>query len=213
LATTLIGGSQEQPWVSRGAKDREAARFSRSVAVSALAIAAFELGIIGYFGSLPREVPVILAEQRDGSYMPYAESSTPDEAGKVKLIADWFGDFRVGCNDPSSICARQTSALISNTPGDDIAKTVKAYNASIAASGARVSPTIRYIRGSGTEYEVAWDETVTDRAGDATQHAMRAYVTIAFAQQSVQLHTDGLLNPYGLWIKGPLRIIEMGAKK
>ena len=57
------------------------------------------------------------------------------------------------------------------------------------------------------------DAEVTDRTGQSTQHAMRAYLTIDYASRLVLLHGDPLTNPYGMFITPPLRTIEIGGKK
>jgi type IV secretory pathway TrbF-like protein len=211
MAAILIGGNANQEWVNRGARERAFTRFAASGFFALLVVVIFETAALVYVGSLPREKAVIVAEQRDGSYAPYAADVTPDQAGKVKLIADWFASYRLASTDPTSFAARQTAALI--VAGGDVAKQVHDYNQSVVDTGSRVAPVVRSVEGSGFEYQIDWDETiVVPGASTRTQHAMRAYVTIAFQDALVNLHNDPLTNPYGLYVKS-LRVVEVSAAK
>ena len=208
---SIIGGKQNQPWVSRGALDRENAKTAWIVAGVFGSLLSLSVAGNVYGLTVPHEVPVIIAQQRDGSYAPYAQNLTPDVAGAQKLLADWFGAFRLGDNDPKSFPARQTAALVPDGEGapDGAAQAVKAYNQQVSDSGAKVSPTIRNVTCPDKECVVDWDETVTLPAGETTQHAMRAWVTIAYDQRRQLLHNDPLTNPYGLYIATPPRIVEV----
>lgn len=206
---TLIGGQRDQPWINRGAKDRAFASFSGTVAVIALVIVVFLLGILGYVASLPREVPVIVAEQRDGSYAPYANATAPDDAAKRKALADWIGAWRLGCNDPTLLCAREVSQLVLNEPNSPVAAQVRDYNQSVADGRLAVNPIVRSVTGSGTDFAVDWDEHVTQaRSTMHVERAMRAYLSVAYNQNLVALHADPLLNPYGMYVR-ELRVVEI----
>jgi type IV secretory pathway TrbF-like protein len=205
----MIGGNRDQPWIARGAKDRAFASFAGTIAVIALVIIIFMLGILGYVASLPREVPVIVAEQRDGSYAPYASAIAPDAGARRKRLADWVGAWRLGCNDPTKLCAREVSQLVLNDPNSSVAALVRAYNQSIADGRFAVNPIVRSVSGSGTDYAVDWDEHVMqERSTLHLDRAMRAYITIGFSANLVALHGDALLNPYGMYVRD-LRVIEI----
>ena len=207
---SIIGGKQNQPWVSRGALDRNSAKIAWGVAFVFGALAAVLIGALAYVASLPREVPVIIAQQRDGSYAPYAQNLTPDAAGEKLLVANWFGAFRLGDRNVKSYAARQTAALVPAGDGapDEAAQVVRSYNEQIAESGAKVVPTIRDVSCVNRECQVDWDEAVTLPKGETTQHAMRAWVSIAYDQARQSLHNDPLTNPYGLYLT-KIRIVEV----
>lgn len=206
---TLIGGKRDQPWINRGAKDRAFASFSGTIAVIALAIVLYLLGILGYVASLPREVPVIVAEQRDGSYASYANAIAPDAGAKKKALADWIGAWRLGCNDPALLCAREVGQMVLNDSNTTVAVQVRDYNQSVADGRLMVNPVVRSVNGSGTDFQVDWDERITQpRSTLHVERAMRAYITVAFSQNLVALHADELLNPYGMYVRD-LRVIEI----
>ena len=206
---TLIGGNRDQPWINRGAKDRAFASFSGTIAVIALAIVVFLLGILGYVASLPREVPVIVAEQRDGSYAPYANVITPDGGAKRKALADWIGAWRLGCNDPTQLCAREVSQMVLNDPNTTVAVQVRDYNQSVVDSRLTVNPIVRSVRESGLDFVVDWDEHVTQQRSTLhVERAMRAFVAVAYSQNLIALHADPLLNPYGMYVRD-LRVVEI----
>jgi type IV secretory pathway TrbF-like protein len=205
----MIGGNRDQQWINRGAKDRAFAAFSGTIAVIALAIVIFVLGILGYVASLPREVPVIIAEHRDGSYAPYATAIAPDDGAKKKALADWIGAWRLGCNDPTLLCAREVSQMILSDPTTTVATQVRDYNQSVADGRLDVNPVVRSVSGAGTDFVVDWDERVTQaRSTLNVERAMRAYITIGLSQRLVALHADPLLNPYGMYVRD-LRVVEI----
>jgi type IV secretory pathway TrbF-like protein len=206
---TLIGGNRDQPWINRGAKDRAFASFSGTIAVIALAIVVFLLGILGCVASLPREVPVIVAEQRDGSYAPYANAIAPDAGAKRKALADWVGAWRLGCNNSTLLCAREVSQMVISDASSTVAAQVREYNQSVADGRLVVNPIVRSVSGSGTDFVVDWDEHVTQqRSTMHVERAMRAFVTVAYSQNLVALHVDPLLNPYGMYVRD-LRVVEI----
>lgn len=208
MASLLITGKGDQKWVNRSAREREFSRTAGAFAFASLALNIILVAAIIYVAALPREKAVVIAQQRDGSYAPYSEAGTPDEAGKKKLLADWVADWRVGLTDPTSLAARQTAALVSNRPGSDVATQVRDYNQQVADGSLTVVPTVRSVTCSGADCEMDWDETVTSGT-KVSQHAMRAYATIGFDDANLNLHDDPLTNPYGMYLQ-KLRVVEIG---
>jgi len=201
----LLGGQRNQDWINRGARERAFTRFAAAGFFALLGVVVFETAALVYVGSLPREKAVVVAQQRDGSYQPYAENVTPNQAGIMMLLGNWVAAWRLGSNDARSLPARQVAALIPG-PGD-VLDQVKAYNQSIADGGFRVAPIVRPPTCSAFECEVDWDETVSS-ADRRFAHSMRAYVTVGFDDPHVALHNDPLTNPFGMYIK-TLRVAEI----
>jgi type IV secretory pathway TrbF-like protein len=99
--------------------------------------------------------------------------------------------------------------MVLSEPNSSVAAQIQAYNQSVAEARLTVNPVVRYVSGGATDYQVDWDEEVDQpRAALRTQHAMRAYVTVAFDQNLVALHADPLLNPYGMYVRD-LRVVEI----
>jgi hypothetical protein len=203
----LIGGKKTQDWVNRGARDRAFARFTGTGFFALLIALIFSVAGNVYLGSLPREKGIPFAEHRDGSYAPY-ETQGPDVLGEQHLLADWVAGWRLGSNDPQSLQARQVAALLLPSGSDDVVRQVQAYNQQLADRHLTVAPSVRYVNCSSYECKMDWDETVTEGLM-RSQHAMRAYVTIAFDDSHVNLHNDPLMNPYGMYIRN-LRVVEVG---
>jgi hypothetical protein len=209
MASLLIGGSKDQEWINRGARDRAEARYAKTISFALLVALIFALVGDFYLGSLPRERAVPIVEQRDGSWMPYS-TQAPDILGEQHLLADWVAGWRLGSSDPQSLQARQVAALLLPPSGgsNDVVTEVQSYNQQLADRHLTVAPTVRYVNCSGYDCEMDWDETVTDGLR-SSQHAMRAYVTIAFDDAHVNLHNDPLMNPYGMVLR-TLRVVEVG---
>ncbi len=208
MSSLLLGGNRNQEWINRGATERAAARFSRGGFFASMTLNLILVVAIAYVASLPREKAVVIAEQRDGSYAPYGVQAQ-DERGEQRLLADWFADWRLGSTDPNSMQAQQTAALI--LPSSDVARQVQAYNQDVASRDLSVAPNVRSVVCAGFDCVVDWDETVTDGV-TKTPHALRGYVTIAFADAKVALHNDGLLNPFGMYVPS-LRVVEVGVNR
>ena len=210
--TTDITGGRNQPWISRDGLQRAFTRHAATVAASSLGLSFFLAGSLAYVGSLPREVPVYLVERVDGSIVPYQNMVTADDAVRKHLIVSFLSAWRLGCNDPATMCARQTSALVSSATGDPVAKVVREYNQSVADQKVRVTPSISSVTGSGSDWVADWTETATNSSGGHVERVMRAIVTLESAPGYVSMRDASLMNPFGIYLKD-LRVIESGEAK
>lgn len=169
------------------------------------------LAVAAYLGSLPKQTPQVIVQHDNGAYTAFTPNATPNDAGNIMLLSHWFGAFRVGCNDPRGMCARQVAALIPGT--GDVKQQVTDYNQQIADARATVSPdvlSVHNVQGTPFEYEIDENETVTTDATHFTR-SLVTYVTIAFDDQRANLH-DPLMNPFGLYIQS-MRVAQIGGRK
>jgi hypothetical protein len=208
-----LGGRTDQEFVARGAIDRRTARHAFTLSSGLLALCFLAVvGLIG-IGMQSHEKPVILKQLADGSYMPYTENVTPDEASKTFMLTTWFACFRTA-GDPKSVCGTTTAALLDARSAQGVVTQVQTYNQQVADEGATVTPHIDAVLKVPTaadEYQVRWDETV--KVGVHTEvRSMLATVTVAFADSNVNMHRDVLTNPFGMYIQD-LTVIDAGVKK
>ena len=99
--------------------------------------------------------------------------------------------------------------MVVKDPNTTVAVQVRDYNQSVADGRLMVNPVVRSVNGSGKDFQVDWDERITQpRSTMHVERAMRAYITVAFSQDLVALHADALLNPYGMYVRD-LRVIEI----
>jgi hypothetical protein len=213
MSATTIAGSTPPAYIDRAAQAYEDKTAWRNVAQVTSITTILAVMASFYFAHLPREVPVLVPVTADGAYMTPIRTTTPDEAGKEKMLHDWIGDCRVG-GDPQSLPMRQCRQLIPSTPqGTAVAQVVAEHNQLVASQGMRVSVTIRSFTPSAAGYEIGWDESLTAAgSGVTTTHAMIAFVSIGFAQQNGLLHGDPWMNPFGMYVTS-LRIIDEGDTK
>jgi hypothetical protein len=155
-------------------------------------------------------MPVPVAQNQDGSYSLYAIPTNGNDAGNRYLLTTWLTSWQSGCNDPNTMCAKQTAALVDGDHFPEVAKTVHDFNQKVADDGQKVSPKLTFVRGSGTEYSIEWDETV-DTGGTHAVHQMRASISVAFEPAKALLETDPVTNPFGLVVRD-LRVSEAGVK-
>jgi type IV secretory pathway TrbF-like protein len=207
--TTDIAGRRGQRTISRDALQRWVTWLAIGIAGIATSGWIFTTGALAYVASLPRDVPYILRDN-NGVLDPIERAITPDDADTTKLLEDWFGAWRQGCNDPLSLCFQQTQALVPSTAGDPIAKIVHDYNQSVADGHWRVTPSNMRITGSGTAWTVDWNERAENDSGAHVERVMRAIVTTGQGPEYVSLRS-ALVNPWGVGLKD-LRIIESGSK-
>jgi len=208
--STLIGGNRAQAYVARGGLDRQVRHLAQwSAILSAIATIVAVGGMIWY-AHLPRLMPVPVEQNQDGSYSMYSIPTNGNDAGNRYLLTTWITSWQSGCNDPKTMCAKQTAALVDALNFPEVAKTAHIFNQQVADLGQKVSPKITFVRGSGTEYGIEWDETI-DTGGIRVVHQMRASISVAFEQAKALLETDPVTNPFGLVIRD-LRISEAGVK-
>jgi type IV secretory pathway TrbF-like protein len=208
--STLIGGNRAQAYVARGAWDRQLAFLALCAAIIMGLVTAAAVGGLIWYAHLPRLVPVPVAQNQDGSYSMYAIPTNGNDAGNRYLLTTWLTSWQSGCNDPKTMCAKQTAALVDALNFPEVAKAVHNFNQQVADNGQKASPKITFVRGSGTEYGIEWDETI-DTGGIRAVHQMRASISVAFEQAKALLETDPVTNPFGLVVRD-LRISETGAK-
>jgi len=207
-----ISGRTNQRWVSRDALQRFVTRYAIEVSAVCLGLLFFSLGVNGYLAYRPYEIPYVLHEGTNGDIEPAVQTVVADDAAKRFLVTTWIGAWRLGCNDPRSLCAQQTSALVSGANGDPVRAQVKAYNQSILDNGWTVTPAITSIDAGSLpdQYLVRWVERAANKTGTSVTHIMSAYVTLAESPSSISLHS-AIVNPFGEYIRD-LRVVEETTK-
>jgi type IV secretory pathway TrbF-like protein len=208
--STLIGGNRAQAYVNRGALDRQVRHLAQWSAILSALAAIVAIGGLIWYAHLPRLMPVPVAQNQDGSYSLYAIPTNGNDAGNRYLLTTWLTSWQSGCNDPNTMCAKQTAALVDGDHFPEVAKTVHDFNQKVADDGQKVSPKLTFVRGSGTEYSIEWDESI-DTGGSHAVHQMRASISVAFELAKALLETDPVTNPFGLVIRD-LRVSETGVK-
>jgi type IV secretory pathway TrbF-like protein len=200
------GGGPAQPWLQRYAELRQDRNLWRYVAFGLLTVALLTAGWAIYESRAPKYVLAPFKESRNGQYMPMEEHSVPDEPGKKYLLGQWMAAWRIGCQDDNVQCKQQVTALVLNTTGNVLLTQVQEYVHSVAGKKVTVTMHPYPVQGSGFDYIVDWDESV----GGRPPVPMRAYVTIAFGDRFVEFQNSSWMNPYGMFISQPIRIVQAG---
>jgi type IV secretory pathway TrbF-like protein len=200
-----------QGYISREGLQRSVTRYSLGIAGIALGGWMFTTGIAAWLAAQPRDVPYILMDT-NGHLEPLVRATTPTQDDTKKLLVDWVGAWRAGCNDPTSMCAKETAQPLSSDPKDMVVAQVRAYNQSVADNHEKVSPDVTSFRAlSDNQYEVRWTETATTDAQASSVRIMRAIITTGQSAALISLH-GALINPWGIAITD-LRIVQQGASK
>lgn len=212
MVTVLKGDGENQPWAAIGKIQRAWGQFGAKVTLlSQVTTLSCVWGMV-HFADQPREVFVPVSQLANGSWIRTVISPTADEASKQYLLTVWVSSCFTGATDPLSFSARQCAALISKDPSDSVHIQIKKYNEDVAARRLTITPVVEPPIGSGTSYELYWENYMTDPLGAKTEQPLRANVDVAFDADHKTLDNSMGLNIFGMYVT-KLRLTQIGGAK
>jgi type IV secretory pathway TrbF-like protein len=213
-----MNAPESSPWsdasreyIDMTARDAAYARTMSRVAIGALLV--LSLSLVGniYQASLPRAVPYVLQEAKDGaltSAQLLAPAQRPDLRWIQHQLADWITCTRTITSDPSVQNEFQARTAAMLAAGSSAESQVISYYATVhTGDNMRVSAKVNFVRPAASDrrYEIDWVEQTIDHDGKtiATDH-WNGIATINYAQNRITIpganDTTVLANPYGMYI-------------